>query len=356
MSWTAGTWKAVAIGDTVLGGDGYPWRVTGALVERWAPDGEIAMLRATMERDGAGSRTGSVRTSKEIKYEPADPRGALLSCDACLRDAEPCAYHAQTGSADRVITQSPDVPEMTKRPNDCRSDQSEKDCLPCDKQSQGETRGRSADAQLSTSDTIEPTGSQQEATKNSVTSCRKCDADTHACRGCGEPLPHGTVACAGCNRSNVPNHPAGDVGAVPKSSSPSSARPPSLVGEPISSSSSLTHSPDRPYVEYDDEERAAASALRGHFEVKVIERVMTLEGLTSHLGDTHGHALPERGPLIGVEYRAVLADLHFELHAADQVAGEKWKPRGRTPHTHPVMDRPMENPIPRAWAKSLQKS
>jgi hypothetical protein len=26
--WTAGTWAEVAIGDTVLGGDGYVWRVT----------------------------------------------------------------------------------------------------------------------------------------------------------------------------------------------------------------------------------------------------------------------------------------------------------------------------------------
>jgi hypothetical protein len=99
-------------------------------------------------------------------------------------------------------------------------------------------------------------------------------------------------------------------------------------------------------------ERAAATALKAaDFEVKVIERQMTLSELTSHLHDTHGVELPARGPLIGVEYRAVLADLHFDAHCKDQTAGERWQARGRTPHVHPVMDRPMDNPVPRSWAK-----
>jgi len=28
--------------------------------------------------------------------------------------------------------------------------------------------------------------------------CRQCDTDTHTCPGCGRPLKHGGIACAGC--------------------------------------------------------------------------------------------------------------------------------------------------------------
>lgn len=28
--------------------------------------------------------------------------------------------------------------------------------------------------------------------------CPRCNYDTHVCRGCGEPLPHGTEVCAKC--------------------------------------------------------------------------------------------------------------------------------------------------------------
>lgn len=29
--------------------------------------------------------------------------------------------------------------------------------------------------------------------------CHRCDTDTHLCPGCGEPVPHGTVACSNCD-------------------------------------------------------------------------------------------------------------------------------------------------------------
>lgn len=28
--------------------------------------------------------------------------------------------------------------------------------------------------------------------------CHRCNYDTHACPGCGAPLPHGTEVCADC--------------------------------------------------------------------------------------------------------------------------------------------------------------
>lgn len=31
--------------------------------------------------------------------------------------------------------------------------------------------------------------------------CEKCDTDTHVCPGCGEPVPHGTVACTECTET-----------------------------------------------------------------------------------------------------------------------------------------------------------
>lgn len=88
-------------------------------------------------------------------------------------------------------------------------------------------------------------------------------------------------------------------------------------------------------MDWDDSERQAAAALRAQFEVKVIERVLTLTGLLAHLVDHHDAEIPDRGPLIGSEYRGRLADLHFELHPAGRSAGA-------VPHTHPAMDRPAD--------------
>jgi hypothetical protein len=36
-------------------------------------------------------------------------------------------------------------------------------------------------------------------TKNGGVYCEKCDTDNHRCPGCGENVPHGTVACVDCN-------------------------------------------------------------------------------------------------------------------------------------------------------------
>ncbi len=35
-------------------------------------------------------------------------------------------------------------------------------------------------------------------------SCDRCNYDQHRCKGCGEPLPHGTEICAGCDESLDP--------------------------------------------------------------------------------------------------------------------------------------------------------
>jgi hypothetical protein len=51
-------------------------------------------------------------------------------------------------------------------------------------------------------------------------SCDRCNYDLHRCKGCGEPLPHGTEICAGCNadppwcrkpgRTILPRSPRGE--------------------------------------------------------------------------------------------------------------------------------------------------
>jgi hypothetical protein len=33
-------------------------------------------------------------------------------------------------------------------------------------------------------------------------SCDRCNYDTHRCKGCGEPLPHGTEICAQCREED----------------------------------------------------------------------------------------------------------------------------------------------------------
>jgi hypothetical protein len=391
MTWTTGAWREVAIGDTVLGGDGYPWRVTEGLINHFGVDGDGANLRVTMERDGAGARTGDVPAAKPVKYQPASPRGLIMSCYACQRGDDSCGHREVRQSSDRLTPGSDLSLKTTNCATPCCVEQTADDYQSC-APSPGKTLKRSAPETAPdmppTSAGLQSTRDRQEVTKNSVNFCRRCDTATHVCPGCGVPLPHGTEVCEGCDRSDVPmareapssrsseQAPASEAESISSSSScppeigsPDERREASETGESADSVRAVVatvepahgSAPGAPYVEYDDAERAAAVALKGAgFTAQVIERVMTLDGLTSHLGDTHGHVLPSRdtahGTLIGVEYRAVLADLHFELHAAGQEAGEKWKPRGRTAHTHPVMDRPMENPIPRSWAKSSRKS
>lgn len=234
MSWTSGTWAEVAIGDTVLGGDGYPWRVTGGAINYFGPSGKGESLQVTMERDGAGARTGDVFADKPVKYRATEAGGRyLLSCIYCLRSdvEDPCKLHAPTSPGVRML----------------------------------------ADA-------------------------------------LGMPVP--------------PRLPADG----PSSFEQNEAEP----------------KPAAPYVEYGDAERAAAAALKGAgFEMTVIERVMTLDGLTEHISDVHGHDVPGQNKLTRIEYRARLADLHFDLHLQGQERNRRWEPRGRTPHVHPVMDRPM---------------
>lgn len=36
--------------------------------------------------------------------------------------------------------------------------------------------------------------------------CELCDTDTHLCLGCGDPVPHGTVACRICNDPEAQFH------------------------------------------------------------------------------------------------------------------------------------------------------
>lgn len=384
MNWTAGTWRDVAIRDTVLGGDGYPWHVTEGLIEYFGVDGDAERIEVTMERDGAGSRTGRLFVSKPVKYEPAAGVRIVISCYACQRAGVSCDRHNRRESSDQSIGHSTTTADKADRVSDDCAGRQVHDSLPCSNAPTGTT----PESSTSTSDAVQHVIDQQEVSRTSASFCPQCNADTHACRGCGAPLQHGTEVCDACNRPGAPTPQVGaGVGALPEPSSQSLEPPPSLAGESISSSRSTAPSheqtiksdvrtvvapvapadatdesasapdapvPGAPYVEYDDAERAAARALRGAgLTTQVVERVMSLDGLTSHLDNTHGVELPERGPLIGVEYRAVLADLHFELHAAGQEPGEKWTARGRTPHTHPVMDRPMENPQPRSWAKPL---
>lgn len=42
-------------------------------------------------------------------------------------------------------------------------------------------------------------------TKNGGVYCGKCDTDNHRCPGCGDSVPHGTVACTDCDRRTMAN-------------------------------------------------------------------------------------------------------------------------------------------------------
>jgi hypothetical protein len=387
-TWTAGTWADVAIGDNVLGGDGYAWRVTAGLINHFGIDGNGAGLRITMERAPVGARTGDIPAPKPVKYSAGEPRGIVVSCYACQRDEAPCENHA-TSKAPAAGERLPErmtsrLPKATEK-SDCLPvrDTSEvlNDDSLCVEVDRKTTVGRSSD----------PSRSGTGMASGTAPFCLGCALDAHRCLGCAGPAKHGETACQACApdgtdvpeaapAAQTPRPDATSIPEVPRETSEIHCQPVAggiacgpggeltpddraaveEFGEFLKvaqvsrevAEAAPAHAVTKPYVEWADDERAAATALKGAgIEVKVIERQMTLSELTSHLCDTHGVELPERGPLIGVEYRAVLADLHFDRHAHEQRAGEKWQARGRTPHVHPVMDRPMEDAVPRSWAK-----
>lgn len=332
MSWTPGTWADVALGDDVLGGDSYPWTVVDALVNHFDTYGDPASVRVTIERDGAGRRTADIMITKPVKYQPFDTDGVyvrrLLKCTDCLSGHGRCMPH---GSPDQGIP-----PTLRDQPSAVNDDSL------CAEVNSKTTAGSSSSPGRSGTD---------------------ADSGTAPCSTASAPEPPQPLTSSVASTTGVtaPRTYAGDAEAPgPATSILEVPRETEIAGGQMSPEDLAAVEaferflaerepapPGAPHVEYDESERAAASALKAAgITAKVIERVMSLEGLASHLLDTHGVELPERdtahGRLLGVEYRALLADLHFEKHAEEQEPGEEWKPRGRTPHVHPVMDRPMD--------------
>jgi hypothetical protein len=340
------------------------------LINHFGIDGNGAGLRITMERNSAGSRTGDLLAAKPVKYAPGEPRGAIVSCYDCLTKANRCTEHGSPErSVNSVLRYTPDTSDDSPSCGVVVNDKT--------------TAEKSPD----------PSQSGTGMASGTAPSCLGCDLDAHRCSGCAGPVKHGEAACRACAPDGTDAPEAAPAVQTPRpdaTSIPEVPRETSKIHcQPVAGGIALTWTSrgeltpgDRAAVERvrartwrrasrrpvrtarrsrrrprrtssgPTIERAAAAALKAAgIEVKVIERQMTLSELTSHLHDTHGVELPARGPLIGVEYRAVLADLHFDAHCKEQTAGEKWQARGRTPHVHPVMDRPMDNPVPRSWAK-----
>lgn len=362
--WTAGTWADVALGDNVLGGDSYPWTVVDGAVNRFDTYGDPENVHVTIERDGAGHRTADIMITKSVKYRIGNVAESnvrrFLKCVDCLSDANRCMQH---GSPER--TNDPILRDAVTPVNDVS---------PCAVVNRITTAEKSPSSSLASS----PSGT--DAGTGTAPSSTVSDPATPPPGGSVEPNSPGRTASP-----SSPVHAPGDTGSgkatqAPESSDDGSSRvevprETEIACRPIAAGPACPPEdlavieaferflserepapPGAPHVEYDDSERAAAGALKAAgITAQVIERVLSLEGLVSHLLDTHGIELPERdtphGRLLGVEYRALLADLHFDQHAAGQETGEKWRPRGRTPHVHPVMDRPIENPQPRSWSK-----
>jgi hypothetical protein len=174
-SWTAGTWAEVAIGDTVLGGDGYAWRVTEGLINHFGIDGNGAGLRVTMERNSAGSRTGDLLAAKPVKYKPGEPRGAIVSCYDCLTEANRCTEHGSPErSVNSVLRYTPDTSDDSPSCGVVVNDKT--------------TAEKSPD----------PSRSGTGAGTGTAPSCLGCDLDAHLCRGCAGPVKHGEAACQAC--------------------------------------------------------------------------------------------------------------------------------------------------------------